>query len=114
MKNAVYLAIFLAFCRRIIRKVHVDIPGGLPVYSVDGSGCYNVCLYSASLAYSYDRSKARLLAAAIAEQFPEYRKRLSIVEDEDLDTYAPGMIPQVRYEDHLKIRGLIDEFDCGY
>lgn len=114
MTNAVYLAIFLSFARRVIRKVHVDIPGGLPVYSNDSSGCYNVCLYSAPVAYSYDRSKARLLAAAIAEQFPQYRKWMSMVEDEDLDMYAPGNIPQVRYEDHLKIRELIEEFDCGY
>lgn len=114
MKNAVYLAIFLSFVRRTLRKVHVDIPGGLPVYSVDSSGCYNVCLYSASLAYSYDRAKARLLAAAIAEQFPQYKKWLSMVEDEELEMYAPGNIPQVRYEDHLKIRELIEEFECGY
>lgn len=114
MKNAVYIAIFLSFVRKVIRKVHVDIPGGLPVYSVDSSGCYNVCIYSASVAYTYERSKARLLAAAIAEQFPQYRRWLSLVEDEDMDTYAPGNIPQVRYEDHRKIRELIEEFDCGY
>lgn len=114
MKNAVYLAIFLSFVRKVIKKVHVDIPGGLPVYSNDSSGCYCVCLYSAAIAYSYDRTKARLLAAAIAEQFPQYKKWLSMVEDEELDTYTPGMIPQVKYEDHRKILELIDEFDCGY
>lgn len=114
MKNAVYLAIFLSFVRKVFKKVHIDIPGGLPVYSVDGSECYNVCIYSAPIAYSYDRAKARLLAAAIAENFPMYRKALSMVEDEELDTYTPGMIPQVKYEDHLKIRELIEEFDCGY
>ena len=114
MKNAVYLAIFLNFVRKVFRKVHVDIPGGLPVFHNDASGCFCVCLYSAAIAYSYDRSKARLLAAAITEQYPQYKKWLSLVEDEDLDTYAPGNIPQVRYGDHLKIRELIEEFDCGY
>lgn len=114
MKNAVYLAIFLNFVRKVFRKVDLKIPGGLPVFHNDSSGCYCVCLYSAAIAYSYDRNKARLLAAAISENFPMYRKQLSMVEDEDLDTYSCGTIPQVRYEDHRKILELIDEFDCGY
>lgn len=114
MMNAVYLAIFLNFCRRVLRKVHVDIPGGLQVFHNDASGCFCVCLYSAAIAYSYDRSKARLLAAAISENFPMYRKALSMVEDEELDTYTPGMIPQVKYEDHVEIRKLIEDLDCGY
>ena len=113
MKHAVYLAIFLAFCRKVMKKVHVELPEGLKVYSVDGSGCWNVCMYSAAVAYSYDRTKARLLAAAISEQFPQYRKWISLVEDEDLDTYQIGMIPQVQYDDHAKIWDMADEFGCG-
>ena len=113
MKNAVYLAIFLSFVRKVFKKVHVDIPGGLPFYSSDSSGCYNVCLYSAAVAYSYDRMKARLLAAAIAEQFPQYKKWLCLVEDEDLDTYQIGSIPQVKYDDHAKIWDMADELGCG-
>lgn len=114
MTHAVYLAIFLAFCRKVMQKVHVDVPENLKAFSNDSSGCWNVCLYSAPIAYSYDKGNAMLLAAAIMERFPAYSKWIGLVEDEDLDTYAPGMIPQIRYDDHMVIKNLIEEFECGY
>ena len=84
VKAAAYMAICLYFIRKTNDKLVKDYELDIATYSNDGEGCFCVIVGDCPVYASYNHTGARELAVEIKKTLP--RARVSIVEDETLDS----------------------------
>lgn len=109
--NAVYALIFLSFLRKVGSVVTCDIDDCISEFHVDSSGCWNLLIGDVPVAYSFNRTKIRMLAKDIKKAVPRLGNRIRLVEDEDEDCLNPDQIPGLSVDELIAVGMTIRRWD---
>lgn len=111
MKNAVYLAIFLNFVRRVIDKLRVEENCTIPLYVDSPCGEYCVVVKDTGIYWTCEKRLARLVAAAIIETCPRLKGDVSIIESEDIDCDFEWILQFTDGPEFYRIKRVIRDLD---
>lgn len=92
--NALYVAIFVGFMRKIVDKVSMLFDECIPIVNEDDSDWYAVRLFHRYFIYvNLGKVYARNFAMNLYKDIPELRGHIEIVQHEDADETA---LPEIR------------------
>lgn len=112
LANLTYVAIVLAFVRKIIDKCTYEAREGLPVCHHDDEGCYCLCYgEDICLEYTHDKFNLMRLGNELMREIPKLRGKLKLVEDDNMCTCSACQIPTLGQEEAARADSIIVSYD---
>lgn len=112
LANLTYVAIVLAFVRKIIDKCTYEARAGLPVYHHDDEGCYCLCYgEDFCLEYSHDKFGLTRMGNELMREIPKLAGKLRLIEDDNMCTRSACQIPTLSQEEAARADSIIVAYD---